>query len=156
MNSYISCELIEAEPMNRDAYNQLRGWNVPVNENATDEGYLIKHDNGQINWMPKTIFEKYHFKLLSNREELLESLEILDLQDLENFKGNHFVCKNSPFNEKIGHILGGTFEVSDECSGFEEWKELCMNQEYEARLILRALLEFSLYGFYYKRGNLDG
>ena len=68
MNQYIGVKLINAKPMNRLAYNQLRGWEVPADENPDDEGFLVEYlDDGKpnhkdfegyISWSPKDVFER--------------------------------------------------------------------------------------------------
>lgn len=68
MNQYIGVKLINAKPMNRLAYNQLRGWEVPADENPEDEGFLVeyldggkpnhKDFEGYISWSPKDVFER--------------------------------------------------------------------------------------------------
>ncbi len=35
--------LVEAYPMTRAEYNELRGWQLPANEDGRDEGYLINN-----------------------------------------------------------------------------------------------------------------
>ncbi|WP_035142476.1 DUF2829 domain-containing protein [Campylobacter concisus] len=66
MQKYIGVKEIKAMPMNRGEYNKLRGWEVPMDENSNDEGYLIEyadskknHPNfdGYISWSPKNLFE---------------------------------------------------------------------------------------------------
>lgn len=44
--------------MNRGEYNKYRGWNIPENENAEDEGYLVKYQDGYESWSPKKQFEE--------------------------------------------------------------------------------------------------
>ena len=66
MDTYIGVKLINAEPMTRDAYNALRGWEVPVDENPNDEGYLVEYIDGgkanhpdfagYISWSPAEVF----------------------------------------------------------------------------------------------------
>lgn len=68
MNTYIGTKLVNAKPMNRQEYNDFRGWELPSNENGTDEGYLVEYvDGGQANtniykgyvsWSPKDVFER--------------------------------------------------------------------------------------------------
>lgn len=65
---HIGVKLILAEAMTRGAYNQLRGWTVPADENPSDEGYLVEYlDGGKANvpgysgyvsWSPKDVFER--------------------------------------------------------------------------------------------------
>lgn len=62
-----------ARPMSRAEYNSLRGWEVPEDENPSDEGYLVEYvDGGQANhpdfkgyisWSPKDVFERGYRKL---------------------------------------------------------------------------------------------
>lgn len=68
---HIGTKLIKASPMNRKAYNDLRGWTVPADENPADDGFLVEYlDGGKANvpgfegyvsWSPKGVFENaYH------------------------------------------------------------------------------------------------
>lgn len=68
MKQYIGVKLINATPMTRQAYNDLRGWALPTDENGADEGYLVEYvDGGQANhkdfkgyisWSPKDVFDR--------------------------------------------------------------------------------------------------
>lgn len=68
MQQYIGTKLINAVPMTRVEYNVLRGWDVPINENPYDEGFLVEYvDGGKANvpgyagyvsWSPKDVFER--------------------------------------------------------------------------------------------------
>jgi hypothetical protein len=68
MAAYIGTKLIDATPMTRLEYNNLRSWQLPADENGDDEGYLVEYvDGGQANhtdykgyisWSPKDIFER--------------------------------------------------------------------------------------------------
>lgn len=64
---FIGTKTINAKPMNRQEYNDLRGWQVPDNENPADDGYLVEYVDsepnhpdfeGYISWSPKEVFEK--------------------------------------------------------------------------------------------------
>lgn len=67
MNQYIGVKLINAKPMTRAKYNDLRGWTLPADEDGTDEGFLVeyldggkanhKDFEGYISWSPKSVFE---------------------------------------------------------------------------------------------------
>ena len=67
MKSFIGVKVINAKPMSRLDYNNLRGWDVPEDENGKDEGYLVEYKNGTsnlkgydgyISWSPKKQFEE--------------------------------------------------------------------------------------------------
>lgn len=69
MKQYIGTKEVKATPMTRGAYNDLRGWQVPENENPADDGYLvvypngepnIKEFNGYVSWSPKKQFEEVY------------------------------------------------------------------------------------------------
>jgi hypothetical protein len=68
MNKFIGTKEVKARPLNLGAYNALRGWTLPLNENPDTEGYLIEYldspnknhpdyDN-YISWSPKDVFER--------------------------------------------------------------------------------------------------
>ena len=67
MNKYIGTKSVRAKPMTRLAYNQLRGWQMPEDENGDDQGYLVEYlDGGKpnlqeyegyISWSPKEQFD---------------------------------------------------------------------------------------------------
>jgi hypothetical protein len=68
MKRYIGVKEINATPMDRQAYNDLRGWTLPADENGDDEGYLVEYIDGgkantdlyagYISWSPKDVFER--------------------------------------------------------------------------------------------------
>lgn len=68
MKLYQCHKRVNAKPMNRKEYNDLRGWIVPPDEDPTDEGYLVEYINGggknhpdfegYISWSPKAVFEE--------------------------------------------------------------------------------------------------
>ena len=67
MQNFIGTKLIKATAMTRLAYNILRGWELPQDEDGSDEGYLVEYlDGGQANhpdyagyisWSPKEVFK---------------------------------------------------------------------------------------------------
>ena len=69
---YIGTKLINAEPMTRQQYNDFRGWELPTDEDGTDEGYLVEYlDGGKpsttthagyVSWSPKETFENAYRK----------------------------------------------------------------------------------------------
>ncbi len=72
---YIGTKMICAVAMTRQAYNDLRGWTLPADENGTDEGFLVEYlDGGKANvegyagyvsWSPKEVFERAYRPIVS-------------------------------------------------------------------------------------------
>lgn len=70
MKTYTCKKTVNAKPMTRGKYNELRGWVVPANENPADPGYLTVDDvnwsrdmpefQGYVSWLPKEQFECFH------------------------------------------------------------------------------------------------
>lgn len=68
MKPYIGTKVVRAMPLTRQAYNNLREWNLPDDEDGTDEGYLVEYlDGGKpnhhafegyISWSPREQFEQ--------------------------------------------------------------------------------------------------
>jgi hypothetical protein len=73
MELYLCHKEVLARPMTRGEYNTYRGWTLPADELATDEGYLVEYtDGGQknhpdhdgyISWSPKVVFDKGYTKV---------------------------------------------------------------------------------------------
>ncbi|GBQ07849.1 hypothetical protein [Saccharibacter floricola] len=68
MKTYIVLKLIKAKPMTRGDYNTLRGWQLPKDEDGSDEGYLVEYTDspsanvkgylGYVSWSPKYVFDE--------------------------------------------------------------------------------------------------
>ena len=68
MKTYIGTKIIQAMPMTRLAYNEMRDWTLPADENGEDAGYLVEYlDGGQsnhpnhvgyISWSPADVFDR--------------------------------------------------------------------------------------------------
>lgn len=68
MENYYGTKNINAKPMTRSEYNELRKWPMPIDENPDDEGYLVEYIDGgksnvdgfsgYISWSPKDVFER--------------------------------------------------------------------------------------------------
>lgn len=66
MKQFTAVKKVKAKLMNRQAYNALRGWDLPADEDGSDEGYLTEDMNaasnlegwdGFISWVPKAMFD---------------------------------------------------------------------------------------------------
>ena len=68
MKMFIGTKMILARPMGRGEYNTYRGWQIPLDENPADEGFLVEYVDGgasnhpdhagYISWSPKDVFER--------------------------------------------------------------------------------------------------
>jgi hypothetical protein len=68
MKNYIGTKEVRAAEMTLGDYNQLRGWNLPSNEDPDKKGYLVEYldspnpihpnFNNFISWNPKDVFER--------------------------------------------------------------------------------------------------
>jgi len=68
MKNYIGVKEIRAKKMSRGEYNTLRGWELPKDEDPTDEGYLVEYLDSNttvhpdfenyISWSPADVFER--------------------------------------------------------------------------------------------------
>lgn len=69
MKKFIGTKRVMAKPMTRKDYNDLRGWQLPEDENGADEGFLVEYLDGgtpnmrgrflgYVSWSPKEQFEK--------------------------------------------------------------------------------------------------
>jgi hypothetical protein len=64
---YVCHKRVFARPMTRQAYNDLRDWKLPDNEDGADEGFLVEYTDGgaanhpdfsgYISWSPTKVFE---------------------------------------------------------------------------------------------------
>ena len=77
MKAYIGTKKIQARPMNRGEYNDYKGWFIPVDENPSDEGYLVRYEDGYESWSPKEVFEKAYRELDESGLSFGEAIECL-------------------------------------------------------------------------------
>lgn len=72
MHTYIGTKMVLATPMTRGEYNKYREWLLPINEDASDEGYLVEYQDGPMNhdahdgyisWSPKRQFDEAYVDL---------------------------------------------------------------------------------------------
>ena len=83
---------INAIPMNRQEYNDFRGWKLPDDENGEDEGYLVEYVdggrantpqyNGYVSWSPSDVFERAYKSIETPLDRLY--IEYDELQDKYN------------------------------------------------------------------------
>ena len=89
MQLYTGTKQVRATPMNRADYNILRGWQLPSDEDGTDEGYLVEYVDGgkanvegyagYISWSPKGVFEMAYNPCGTYKQRL--QIEYYELQE---------------------------------------------------------------------------
>ena len=76
MKTYLGTKLIKAKPMSRKAYNDYRGWQLPVKD-CTGTGMLVEYTDGgkpnhpdhegYISWSPLDVFSNaYRHRLFGS------------------------------------------------------------------------------------------
>lgn len=100
MQKYIGTKVINATPMTRLAYTELRGWKLPEDEDGSDEGFLVEYVDGgkanhpgftnYISWSPKDVFERAYKPAETHIDRMLiESAELKEkTQKLFDFTGS--------------------------------------------------------------------
>ena len=55
--TYTGTRTVTGEPMTRLEYNNLRGWELPSDENGNDEGFKVTDvDTKHVSWLPALDF----------------------------------------------------------------------------------------------------
>lgn len=86
---YTGVSVVDAAPMTRGEYNELRGRSVPTGENPNDEGFIVENRafgspnvpgfSGYVSWLPKDIFESVY--RCSRTEQSRMFIEMEDLYE---------------------------------------------------------------------------
>lgn len=58
MRAYIGTKILGAKPMTRGAYNDFHGWDLPADEDGSDDGYVVQYEDGYVSWSPAAKFEE--------------------------------------------------------------------------------------------------
>lgn len=71
MKRFNALKKVRAKQMSRQEYNDLRGWDLPADEDGSDKGYLVEDINapantdgysGYVTWTPNDIFEDQFYE----------------------------------------------------------------------------------------------
>lgn len=72
MKRFNALTKVTAKPMTRQEYNDLRGWELPADEDGSDDGYLTVDVNadsnfdgydGHVSWKPKALFDDQFYEV---------------------------------------------------------------------------------------------
>lgn len=58
VKTYIGAKVIYGKPMNRVEYNNFRGWDLPADEDGSDEGFIVQYLDGYVSWSPAEQFDE--------------------------------------------------------------------------------------------------
>lgn len=92
MQKFVGTKIVNAAPLSRGEYNDLRGWELPEDENGADEGYLVEYPDsdpnhadfdGYISWSPKEQFDAAYLILNTELEEGYQVRMVAELTELE-------------------------------------------------------------------------
>lgn len=139
MELYIGTKLINAKPMNRAAYNALRGWAVPEDEKPEDKGYLVEYldspnpnvpgfDN-YVSWSPKDVFERSYRKTGDGLTfgETIEALKIGKRVAREGWNGKGMFLFMRPPDELTPSFIAD--KVKSLPNSVKQWAEEWANEE---------------------------
>ena len=129
MKLYINCRFVEAKPITRGNYNEIKGWNLPENENPDDEGYFVM-DKWHSSWIPKEIFEANVLELpYEDDKDPFISQELI-----ENFiKSTSVQVMNDEITQVKctlinKHMISEVLECNPESYDYAREKEKCMQR----------------------------
>ena len=122
-----SHKTVTATPMNRLDYNTYRGWQLPEDEDGTDDGYLVEYmdggkanhpdHKGYISWSPKEQFDNGYTQVDLGMEEFVKCNLIGKHPILAYFKYDHlppFLQELSkPFHDLAWSIPDANKSVSE-------------------------------------------
>lgn len=112
MKTYIGTKIIRATPMTRQAYNDLRGWTVPEDENPADDGYLVEYldggkpnvigFDGYVSWSPRAQFEAAYIEVGNDTGLKAHQIRVLgEKAELDHKRGKLIAFMQSPAFEAL-------------------------------------------------------
>lgn len=141
--AYVGTKSVLATTMTRGEYNEYHGWNIPENEDPSEQGYLVEYVDGgksnderhagYISWSPADVFERSYKppKLNSNLSfgEALEHLKKGAKIARAGWNGkNQYVVAQAqtttteaskiwnPHNKAHAEKIGGQIDVAPYCT----------------------------------------
>lgn len=88
MKRFNALKKVTAKPMTRGEYNDLRGWDLPADEDGSDDGYLtvdisvepnLDDYEGYVSWTPKAMFDSQFYEANDQQTDELTDDEIATL-----------------------------------------------------------------------------
>lgn len=142
MKQYIGTKIIKAEPMTRGDYNDYRGWQIPADEDPTDEGYLMEYENGYVQWLLKEMFEADYIEYDKNKLPAT-SVGMISSDYKERFKAeyNQLVIRYEGLKGMLKKWDDGILEFEPTCPRSIYNMQIRAMSEYIAVLEARAAIE---------------
>lgn len=104
---YVGTKAVSAAPATRTEAEKIIGRDIkPAEGNDTDEGYLVKYEDGYLSWSPKNVFEKAYQKA----ETYLDRMLIEKRELAERIKKLSVKLNEEGFEEKVGEMLYNTMK----------------------------------------------
>ena len=142
MKQYIGIKVVAARQMTRGDYNIFRGWQIPADEDPTDEGYVMKYENGHVQWLPKDMFES-DYKEYDESTLLATAIGMVSSDYKECFQAEYKQLRIR--YEKLKRMLKkwdeGTLELEPVCPRSLYDMQINAMSEYIAVLEARASIE---------------
>lgn len=142
MKQYIGVKNVKAEPMTRGDYNDYRGWQIPADEDPTDEGYLMEYKNGYVQWLPKEMFEADYIEDDKNKLPAT-AVGMISTDYKERFKAEYaqLVIRYEGLKRMLKKWDDGTLEFEPTCPRSIYNVQIKAMSEYIAVLEARAAIE---------------
>lgn len=142
MKQYIGTKIVKAKPMTRGDYNNYRGWQIPADEDPTDEGYLMEYENGHEQWLPKEMFETDYIEYDKNKLPATAA-GMISTDYKERFKAEYaqLVIRYEGLKGMFKKWDDGTLEFEPTCPRSIYNMQIKAMSEYIAVLEARAAIE---------------
>ena len=132
--TYVGTKVVHAAPMSRGVYNNLRGWELPADEDGNDDGYIVQYADGgatnfegftgYVSWSPKDVFEgSYSVGTILKQTNFLDRLK-QEYSDL--------VSRAS----KLGEFLG-----SDKFQGLGSNEQMDLQEQLDVMVVYSNILK---------------
>ena len=125
MKTYISHKKVHLTPMNRLDYTAYRSWELPSDEDGSDEGYLVEYldggtpnhpdHKGYISWSPKAQADAGYTEVLEDECPLSKSGKCMTFGQAVHYMKQGYRVQRAGWNGKgmFAYLVqGSTFEVN--------------------------------------------
>lgn len=138
MKNFISrFRTVESKEMTLKEYNDLRGWELPANENGEDPGYLVVNTSsnernvdgfdGYVSWLPKAAFEQEYRSSNFTFGQAVELLKEGNRVSRSGWNGKGMfllLIKGETVTEKINDCYGDPNRYDVGANGYEKGESI--------------------------------